>query len=141
MFRRGSSASVTSGKTRKSSNAGREFFTISDFVEWRKTISDEEASKYTVKYYKGLGTSTAAEGKEYFRNLSRHRIRFHYASEVDAALLQLAFSKKKVRDGKQGTSQCFSSRLFFEFSSVFFHLEMKGVKFNFDQYLFFMDFL
>ncbi len=42
-----------------------------------------------VKYYKGLGTSTSKEAKEYFSDMDRHRIPFHYAGpgDDDAILL------------------------------------------------------
>ena len=41
-----------------------------------------------MKYYKGLGTSTAKEAKEYFSDMERHRIPFKYAGpEDDDALL------------------------------------------------------
>ena len=31
---------------------------------------------YNIKYYKGLGTSTAKEAKEYFSDLKKHIIQF-----------------------------------------------------------------
>ncbi len=42
-----------------------------------------------VKYYKGLGTSTSKEAKEYFSDMDRHRIPFHYEGpgDDDAILL------------------------------------------------------
>jgi len=41
-----------------------DFFRVEDFDEWKR-----DRSGYSVKYYKGLGTSSAAEAKEYFSNL------------------------------------------------------------------------
>lgn len=36
---------------------------------------------YTIKYYKGLGTSTSAEAKEYFSNLDLHEVHFDLLSK------------------------------------------------------------
>ena len=36
-----------------------------------------------VKYYKGLGTSTSKEAKEYFSDMDRHRVPFQYAGAGD----------------------------------------------------------
>jgi DNA topoisomerase-2 len=46
---------------------GREclsFYTMSDFKRWAETIDNLRSWK--IKYYKGLGTSTDKEAKEYF---------------------------------------------------------------------------
>ena len=45
------------------------FFTIRDYKEWSKTVN---IKLWRIKYYKGLGTSTAEEGREYFENINRH---------------------------------------------------------------------
>lgn len=50
------------------------FFMYKDM--WRNTLQPNEISKWRIKYYKGLGTSTSQEAKEYFTDLERHRIRF-----------------------------------------------------------------
>ena len=42
---------------------------------WKEDTGDE-AKRFRIKYYKGLGTSTAAEAKEYFSNLDLHEIHF-----------------------------------------------------------------
>ena len=53
-----------------------------------------------MKYYKGLGTYTAAEAKEYFKNLEDHGMTFDYDDEAEE-LLDLAFNKKRADDRKQ----------------------------------------
>jgi DNA topoisomerase-2 len=45
------------------------FFTIADFEKWERDVKSSISQRVSVKYYKGLGTSTGAEAKEYFRNL------------------------------------------------------------------------
>jgi hypothetical protein len=50
--------------------------------------------------FQGLGTSTAKEGKEYFRDLSKHKKDFHWESQDDGDAIEMAFSKKKVEAQK-----------------------------------------
>lgn len=49
------------------------FFTVPEYHEWLKHNNDGKG--WTIKYYKGLGTSTAAEAKEYFAQIDRHKVR------------------------------------------------------------------
>lgn len=46
------------------------FFTYPEYETWREATNGGKG--WTIKYYKGLGTSTAKEAKEYFANLDRH---------------------------------------------------------------------
>ncbi|EMP27615.1 DNA topoisomerase 2-beta, partial [Chelonia mydas] len=75
------------------------FYSIPEFDEWKKHMENHKAWK--IKYYKGLGTSTAKEAKEYFADMERHRILFRYAGPEDDAAITLAFSKKKIDDRKE----------------------------------------
>ncbi|XP_055952312.1 DNA topoisomerase 2-alpha-like [Argiope bruennichi] len=70
------------------------FYSLPEFEEWKAETPNW--NKYKVKYYKGLGTSTSKEAKEYFSDMKRHRIRFHYSGTEDDNAIQLAFSKKMV---------------------------------------------
>lgn len=74
----------------------KEFFTVQEFEAWHAAMPVEERCRWRTKYYKGLGTNTAEEGREYFRNLDRHVLSFTCGSEQEAALLDMAFSKKRV---------------------------------------------
>ena len=56
-------------------DGSKTFFTLTDYEEWLKS-KDGNLKGYRVKYYKGLGTSTAAEAKEYFKQLDKHVISF-----------------------------------------------------------------
>ena len=70
------------------------FYTQYAYEEWRKT----DASKgWKVKYYKGLGTSTRDEAKEYFK--VPNIIPYEYAAESDKRI-DLAFNKAKADDRK-----------------------------------------
>ncbi|XP_011866622.1 PREDICTED: DNA topoisomerase 2 isoform X2 [Vollenhovia emeryi] len=74
------------------------FFSLPEFEMWKKDT--ENFHTYKIKYYKGLGTSTAKEAKEYFENMARHRIRFQYNGEQDDENIIMAFSKKCVDQRK-----------------------------------------
>uniref|UniRef100_A0A8C5WCS0 DNA topoisomerase 2 n=1 Tax=Leptobrachium leishanense TaxID=445787 RepID=A0A8C5WCS0_9ANUR len=75
------------------------FYSIPEFDEWKKQIETQKLWK--IKYYKGLGTSTAKEAKEYFADMERHRVIFKYSGPEDDAAITLAFSKKKIDDRKE----------------------------------------
>jgi DNA topoisomerase-2 len=50
------------------------FYTMNDFKTWSENM--DSLKGWTIKYYKGLGTSTDKEAKEYFNNLRKHKIDF-----------------------------------------------------------------
>lgn len=74
------------------------FFTILEYLSWKENNNDGKGWK--IKYYKGLGTSTSAEAKEYFSNLATHEINFAWDRE-STNMIDMAFSKKRVDDRKQ----------------------------------------
>ncbi|GAM25461.1 hypothetical protein SAMD00019534_086360 [Acytostelium subglobosum LB1] len=76
------------------------FFTISDYINWSKTLPENTLRSWTIKYYKGLGTNTAAEAKEYFSNLKKHIIKFRWSPESDK-LIGMAFNKDAASE-RQG---------------------------------------
>lgn len=47
--------------------------------------------------YIGLGTSTSAEGKRYFRNIDRHRIDFSHTGEQDDQVVKCVFFGLRFR--------------------------------------------
>ncbi|XP_059908097.1 DNA topoisomerase 2-alpha isoform X2 [Gadus macrocephalus] len=74
------------------------FYSIPEFDEWKDNQPNYKSWK--VKYYKGLGTSTSQEAKEYFSDMQRHRVTFKYSGPEDDEAITLAFSKKKVDERK-----------------------------------------
>ena len=86
---------VTKGKETKMFN------TIPEFNAWKASMNEYELKKWHIKYYKGLGTNTAAEGKAYFNALSKHRITFLWGGEMDEELINMAFSKHHTNTRKQ----------------------------------------
>lgn len=68
----------------------QQFFTIADYDAFIK----EQSAKWQIKYYKGLGTSTSAEAKQYFSDLSKHIIQFEHSKEPsEEQAIELGFSK------------------------------------------------
>lgn len=70
----------------------KSFFTLADYQRWSESMRDTKS--WRIKYYKGLGTSTLAEAKEYFRAINDHVIYFKHANDPgEDAAINLAFSK------------------------------------------------
>lgn len=70
------------------------FYSLTDFENWNK----ENPSGWEIKYYKGLGTSTEEEAKEWFRNMKTVTYKFTDKSEES---LDLAFNKQRADDRKE----------------------------------------
>ena len=64
------------------------FYNISDYNSWKEK---NDSSRFKIKYYKGLGTSTTLEAKEYFKEMKT--LDYKSCSEEDDKYLNLAFSK------------------------------------------------
>jgi len=79
-------------------NQEKSFFTLNDFKVWSQTV---DIKTWKVKYYKGLGTSSDKEGKEYFSNINKHVINFKYVDERDDDAIDLAFNKAKADNRKE----------------------------------------
>ena len=81
---------VKKGKTVES------FYTLTDYENWKE--QNDNGKGWDIKYYKGLGTSTDEEAKQYFREMKM--IKYVWTEEASAAALDLAFNKKKADDRK-----------------------------------------
>ena len=57
----------------------RQYFTLPEYEQWMESTGNN-GKGFTIKYYKGLGTSTSAEAKEYFSNLDLHEVHFDVLS-------------------------------------------------------------
>lgn len=86
-------------KNRGQLNTKISFYSIPEFEHWRD--SEGRNCRWSHKYYKGLGTSTSAEARDYFSQLEKHLKEFHSLQQDDAGLIDLAFSKKKADDRKE----------------------------------------
>jgi len=59
------------------------FFTLTEYNAWKESTNNGKG--WSIKYYKGLGTSTAAEAKEYFSDIYHHKIDFVWGNEVSVS--------------------------------------------------------
>ncbi|VDK59705.1 unnamed protein product, partial [Cylicostephanus goldi] len=75
------------------------FYSMDEYKAWRANTSN--ADKYTIKYYKGLGTSTSKEAREYFSNFEKHLVSFRYEDEEDGESLRMVFDKRRADDRKE----------------------------------------
>jgi DNA topoisomerase-2 len=75
------------------------FYSLPEFNQWREAMmgSSSGVGGWKFKYYKGLGTSTPAEAREWFRNI--HEIQYEWDDKTDGAI-NLAFNKKLADDRK-----------------------------------------
>ncbi len=73
----------------------KNFYTLPEYNQWIEKNSNNHLWK--AKYYKGLGTSTPAEAKEYFREFKI--LKYHWDDNTDAKL-DLAFNKDQADNRK-----------------------------------------
>ena len=74
------------------------FYNQNDFMGWKNQTAN--VNSWNIKYYKGLGTSTAQESKDYFTNLSRQTIKYNFTETTDGDLVK-AFKKGFEDDRKE----------------------------------------
>lgn len=60
------------------------FYTIPEYEAWREGLGPSGMRGWRVKYYKGLGTSTSKEAKQYFADIVQHRKEFIWEGERGA---------------------------------------------------------
>lgn len=78
-------------------NQEHSFFTIAEYEQWKENTN---LTGWKIKYYKGLGTSTDKEFKQYFSDITKHKIAFIWTGERDGDSIDMAFSKKRIEDRK-----------------------------------------
>ena len=79
---------ATHGKKIKS------FYTLTDYGKWKNKKNN---NNWKIKYYKGLGTSTSNEAKEYFRDL---KVNQYITNEKTNETMVLAFKKTEADQRK-----------------------------------------
>ena len=76
------------------------FYSEGEYQAWKETV--EHSGTWKIKYYKGLGTSTGKEFKEYFAN--KKIVGFDYNGETSDNAIDLVFNKKRADDRKEWLS-------------------------------------
>jgi DNA topoisomerase-2 len=85
----------------------RVFYNEGEFEAWKSGTSASggaavDVSTWNIKYYKGLGTSTGREFREYFEH--KKIVDFAYTGEPSDDAIDLVFNKKRADDRKQWLS-------------------------------------
>lgn len=73
------------------------FYNLTSYDNWKN--NNENGKGWEIKYYKGLGTSTNKEAKEYFKNMQT--LEYVWDMEASEESISLAFDKKRSDDRKQ----------------------------------------
>ena len=93
---------VTNKKNKKNS---KNFYTLTEYDDWK---SKNDLKKWSdPKYYKGLGTSTAKEGKSYFSDFENKKIVFKYTE--DEEVMDISGKEIKVNKCDNALSLAFSA--------------------------------
>jgi len=75
----------------RNNNTVLQFYSLTEYENWKKDHASEKG--WTIKYYKGLGTSDKKEAREYFKEMKM--VKYVWNEEPSNAGLDLAFNKKK----------------------------------------------
>jgi len=76
----------------------RVFYNEGEYNQWKLTEEGNQNNKWTIKYFKGLGTSTPKEFKEYFAN--KKIVDFVYDSVNSDDIIDKVFNKKRADERK-----------------------------------------
>lgn len=72
------------------------FYNLTEYDQWKEENSNGKG--WDIKYYKGLGTSTNKEAKEYFKHMKY--VSYSYDEEKTNESIDKAFNKKRADDRK-----------------------------------------
>ena len=81
----------------KKGSGENSFYTEQEYHDWK--TANNNGKGWTIKYFKGLGTSTAKEFKEYFAD--KKVVTFEYGGEECDDALDKVFNKKRADDRKE----------------------------------------
>ena len=74
------------------------FYNDGEYETWKQTFGPAGPTGWTIKYFKGLGTSTSAEFKEYFAN--KKIVDFVYTGQTSDDTIDKVFNKERPDDRK-----------------------------------------
>ncbi len=74
------------------------FYNESEYTAWKVAQGETGLRGWSTKYYKGLGTSTASEAREYFGNMNT--VEYTWDTVTSDGAIDLAFNKKRADDRK-----------------------------------------
>jgi DNA topoisomerase-2 len=76
-----------------------EFYNEGEYRAWKDTNTLQENKGWKVKYYKGLGTSTGKEFREYFAK--KKTVGFQHLEQTSDQSIDMIFNKKRSDDRKE----------------------------------------
>jgi len=79
------------------------FYNDGEYDTWKQAFGPEGPKGWTIKYFKGLGTSTAVEFKEYFAH--KKIVGFTHTGKVSDDAVDKVFNKKRPDDRKTWLEQ------------------------------------
>lgn len=74
------------------------FYNEGEYNTWKSGLQEQSTSGWTIKYFKGLGTSTSSEFKEYFAN--KKVVDFIYTDSTTDDVIDKIFNKKRPDERK-----------------------------------------
>lgn len=77
------------------------FYTLTDYKNWVSKELEGDSSKWTIKYYKGLGTSTEKEAQESFKEFDERLINYIWELSAEEADAKSVSSKKSKNSSKK----------------------------------------
>ena len=91
---------ILKAKKLSAPNKGQEmvFYNDGEYLSWKET----NPSGWDIKYYKGLGTSTGKEFKEYFAN--KKLVYFEHEGNKSDDVIDMIFNKKRTEERKEWLS-------------------------------------
>jgi DNA gyrase/topoisomerase IV subunit B len=78
-------------------NIVKSFYNLIEYENWRE---NENTKGWNAKYYKGLGTSSAAEARECFDGINNKLVKYTVKTPEDDESIDLAFNKDRPDDRK-----------------------------------------
>ena len=75
------------------------FYNEGEYETWKNSLSEHELKSWNIKYYKGLGTSTGKEFREYFEK--KKTVGFEYKGKNSDDTIDMVFNKKRADDRKE----------------------------------------
>jgi DNA topoisomerase-2 len=79
------------------------FYNEGEYDTWKQSFGPQGPNGWIIKYFKGLGTSTSAEFKEYFAN--KKIVDFEYNGQTSDDSIDKIFNKKRADDRKTWLEQ------------------------------------
>jgi DNA topoisomerase-2 len=75
------------------------FYNEGEYDTWKNSMQEHELKSWNIKYYKGLGTSTGKEFREYFEK--KKTVGFEYKGKNSDDTIDMVFNKKRADDRKE----------------------------------------